>query len=63
MTAPQLAVRLTRDTAPGIKVRCRDGDDRWDYYCTFSGGPITGTRAENTYGYDVNAMEVTSQSG
>jgi len=63
MSARHLEGILLRGHAPGLQIRCRPGAGRWDYDCTFSGRAITGSRKDNTYGFDVNDKRVTSQSG
>lgn len=63
LTASQLEVVLHKRVDPAVHIKCVDGNNGWDFNCTFSGDGITGTRLENTYGYDVDAHQVTDQSG
>ena len=66
MTAQQTARYIERHVVKqglGIRVKCRPGDEGWDYDCTLSGGPERGTITERTFGYDVNEREVTGFSG
>lgn len=63
LTASQLEVVLHHGVDSAVHIKCVKGNNRWDYNCTFAGDGITGTRLENTYGYDVEAHHVTHQSG
>jgi hypothetical protein len=52
--------------ATGVHVSCRAGRgtwSHWDYACTMTGRGISGSAAENTYGYRVDDHGVTGFSG
>lgn len=57
---------MRRQTDKGAHVICRVGRGKWsdwDYACTMNGPGVTGSPAENTYGFNVDGRGVTTFSG
>jgi hypothetical protein len=67
LSASETSVWLMQHrVAKGAHVSCRPGRgtwSNWDYACTMTGRGISGSAAENTYGYEVDGHGVTSFSG